>query len=636
MEGSEASNQLLKNKYNLHDSPEAKTAALRTKQRTGERVTQNPLDRIQNYLNRFHEIIDQEDSKRGEHGLDLIKGRFHSRYVIKPDEIPEAYFDNQRRLAREQGHGDIEIDPQAKLQLTEVIIADQTSSLDKWIDYLASPDAPYSDGLKYFTLRGVVNMAEYDKERKMYPQRSRGTTKPFPDLNREALAYVLDATEKKYKGQRVDLSALDAKDAAEFDNLLKGENFARLYAWAIEKVTPASEEELSATRGEWIRYNQDADHMPLVQSLQGHGTGWCTAAESTAQSQLRGGDFYVYYSFDKDGKPTTPRAAIRMEGSRIAEVRGIAPEQNLDSGAVAVVEEKLKEFPDGPSYQKRVADMRRLTAIENQIREGQNPTGAELVFLYEVDAPIEGFGFNKDPRIGELRSQRNPVEDMTLIFDCSRDQIASNVGQIKTNTKAYVGPLEKGIFDKLPKGLEHVYTSFPEGRIKRQAVEIGGKSKDQLKAELKQAGVNITSYADDMLESPDFVTLKSPQTLDTVRLRVQDLGLKGSPTTDQVYARAKELGLELCPAELGPHKRLKDTNQPMGDWEYIAMKQITDRDGHPNVFGLHRSEDGLWLSSDWARPDDTWDPDSRFVFSLRKSETQNTQTPGLLDRIFRR
>lgn len=636
METSEASNQLLKNKYDLHKSSEVKTATLRTQQRTGERVPQNPLDRIQNYLNRFHEIIDQKDSKRGEHGLDLIKGRFHAKYVIKPDEIPEAYFDNQRRLAREQGHGDIEIDPRAKAQLTEVIIADQTSSLDKWMDYLSSPDAPYSDALKYFTLRAVINMAEYDKERKMYPQRSKGTTKPFPDLNREALAYVLDAVDKKYKGQQVDLSSLDENAALEFDNLLRGENFAKLYAWAIEKVTPASEEELSATKGSWVKYNKDSDPTPLVQSLQGHGTGWCTAGESTARTQLQGGDFYVYYSFDKDGKPTTPRAAIRMEENCIAEVRGIAPEQNLDSGAVIIVEEKLKEFPDGASYKKKVSDMGRLTNIENQIKLGQQPTGEDLVFLYEIDSSIEGFGFDKDPRIKEIRSQRNPVADMPIVFGCSREQIATTIDEIKPDTKAYVGPLQTGIFDKLPQNLEHVYTSFPEGKIIRQSVEIGGKSKDQLKAALKTAGVNISSFVDDMLNSPDFVTLKNPQIMDTVRLRVQDLGLKGSLTTDQVYARAKELGLELCPAEVGPHLRLKDTDQPMGDWYWIGMKQISDRRAYPDVFYLNRPGDGVWLYDDWARPDDTWLPRPQFVFSLRKSETQNTQTLGLLDRIFRR
>ena len=625
MEGSESSNQLLKNKYDLHKTQGVDAAALGHERKTGERVPQDPLARIENFLSLWHERLTPDtDYPRAARNLERITNVLHNKYIVKPDEIPEGYFDNQRRLAREQGHGDIEINPQMRAQLTEVIITDQTSSMDKWIDYLASPDAPYPDALKYWTLRSVLTLGEYDKERHAYPQRSKGTTKPFPDLNREAFAYVIDAVDKKYQGEK--------HPDVEFSKLLQGENFAKLYAWAIEKVTPASDEELAATNGTWVKYNQGESPATLVQSLQGHGTGWCTAGESTARIHLSGGDFYVYYSQDKDGKPTTPRAAIRMEGSRIAEVRGIAAEQNLDSGAVTVVEEKLKEFPDGPNYQKRVADMRILTQIENQTNEGQALTGEDLSFLYEIDTSIEGFGFDKDPRIEEIRSKRNPIEDMPIVFGCSREQIARRAKDINADTKAYVGPLEAGIFDRLPDNLEHVYASFPESRIKRETIEIGGKSADQLEREMEQAGIHVYDYAKDMLHSPDFTTNPTPINIDTVRLKVGDLGFSSSATTDQIYAKAKELGLELCPAEVGPHKRLKD-DQPLGEWEYIAMKQIADRRGDPLVFWLGRRGDGLWLRSSWADPGSSWDPDNQFVFSLRKSEPSKL---GLFDRIFSR
>ena len=672
MESSESAGQLLKNKYDLHKSKEVETAAKHTQVQTGEKISQDPLNRIQNYLNRFHEIIERGGPEKRERNLDRIKSLFHSRYIVKPDEIPEGYFENQRRLAREQGHGDIEINPQMRFQLTEVIIVDQTSSLDKWVDYLASPDAPYSDGLKYWTLRSVLNMAEYDKDRKTYPQRSKGTTKPFPDLNREALAYVLDAVDKKYKGQQIDLSSLDESNAQEFEKLIAGENFTKLYAWAIEKVTPASEEELAATHGKWIKYDQNSDPTPLVQSLQGHGTGWCTAGESTARIHLQGGNFYVYYSLDKDGKPTTPRAAIRMEGTRIAEVRGIAAEQNLDAGAIAVVEEKLKEFPDGPSYQKRVSDMRKLTNIENVLNQGQDLTGEDLAFLYEIDASIEGFGFDKDPRIEEIRSQRKAEKDMPIVFGCTPDQIAHNIKEIRKGyTKAYVGPLELGIFGRL-ENIEHVYTSFPEGKIKRETIEIGGKDFKQMAQELEEKlkvvdtltwerakeileeirigsvqmsadttqflsqivekQINISGYALDMLKNSEFTTSLIPINIDTVRLKVSALGLKGTPTTEQVFARARQLELEPCPAEVGPHKRFKDTNQPMGDWEYIAMKTIAARAGPPLVFLLVRSEDALWLHSNGANPTDKWHSERKFVFTLRKSEPKKL---NLLERFLK-
>lgn len=619
METTDAETPLLKKKYDLHKQPEVEFAARRIQSREGERIPQDPLLRIQNYLDRFREITDREDPARREHGINAMKRLMYKKYVIKPDEIPESYFENQRRLAREQGHGDIEITQQARDQLTEVIITDQRSSLDKWIDYLSSSDAPYSDSLKYFTLRSVLGMGEYDKERKAFTTRSKGTVKPFPDLNREALAYVLDVVSKKYKGQNIDLAALEEKDSQEFEKLLAGENFAKLYAWAIEKITPATQEELAATGGEWVKYPCGSNPLPLVKSLQGHGTGWCTAGESTAETQLQGGDFYVYYSLDKSGKPTVPRIAIRMEGSRIAEVRGIAPEQNLDSAAVAIVEEKLKEFPDGPSYQKRVADMRHVTEIENKVKKHQELSARDLVFLYEIDVPIEGFGYDKDPRIEEIRSQRNIEEDMPIVFGCTKEQIAHMPDKIDGDTKAYVGPLAAGIFDKLRlHKIEHIYTSFPEGKIRHQEIEIGGKTSEQLQVELREAGINVTSYTEDLMRSPDFTTLPSPQMLGSVRLRVADLGLRKYPTTDEIYQKAQELGLELCPAEVGPYLRLKDTKQPLGGWYFIGMKQVAGRSGDSSVFGLGCDEDGLWLSGSWVKHGGGWSPWDGFVFALRK------------------
>jgi len=107
MENVSPENQLLKGKYDLHKQPEVDVAARRTFAHTGEKVLQDPMARIQNYLNRFHEITDREDPGEREHGLDAVKRLLYSRYVIKPDEIPEGYFDNQRRLARELGPGEL-------------------------------------------------------------------------------------------------------------------------------------------------------------------------------------------------------------------------------------------------------------------------------------------------------------------------------------------------------------------------------------------------------------------------------------------------------------------------------------------------------------------------------------------------
>jgi len=613
--------QFLKEKYDLHNAPEVEKAAERTERKTGAELPEDPETRIQNYLDRLDNIINSPEQEkhpqRRERNISMLKRALHNNFIVKPEEIPENYFENQRRLAREQGLGDVEITDEMRLQLAEVIITDQESSLDNWVDYLTSEDAPYPNWLKYFAIRSVLNMGGFDKERHAFSKRSKGTTKPFPDLNREALAYVLDAIEKKYQKQGIDTSSLEEDDRKQFEKLLSGENFAKLYAWAIERITPASVEQITITKGQWVRYDKDSDPMPLVQSLQGHGTGWCTAGESTCRIQLQGGDFYVYYSIDQQGNPTIPRAAIRMQGDQIGEVRGIAEEQNLDPYINKVVQKKLQEFPDGQAYEKKVDDMKLLTTIERKVKAGQPLDKNDLIFLYEINVPIEGFGYQRDPRIAELRDQRNPREDVPIVFDCQPEDIAWSEKEINPSTKAYVGPLFKGIFEKLVH-LEHLYTSFPEGKIRQSELEIGGKNATELENELRERKINISDYAQDMLHSRDFTIQKNPETIDLVRLKVRDLGFTNSATTEQIYARAAELGLDLCPAEVGPHQRLKDSDQSMGDWYRIAMKQIADRYGYPYVFDLVRDEGGLWLSDNGAKPQRKWNPDDEFVFRLRK------------------
>jgi 23S rRNA maturation mini-RNase III len=267
-------------------------------------------------------------------------------------------------------------------------------------------------------------MGEYDKEKKQFTKRSKGTVKPFPDLNREALAYVLDAIQKKYQKQVPNLKDLSPEEQQEFERLLQSENFAKLYAWAIEKVTPATKESLENTQGEWVKYDRNSDHMPLVQSLQGHGTGWCTAGESTAQAQLQAGDFYVYYSLDAQGSPTIPRVAIRMQENGIAEVRGIASDQNLDPYIGDVVKAKLSEFPDGKAYEQKSEDMKRLTEIDNKVKANEELTQEELRFIYELDHKIQGFGYVRDPRINEIIDNRDIKSDISLITGYPKEQVS--------------------------------------------------------------------------------------------------------------------------------------------------------------------------------------------------------------------
>ncbi len=305
-----------------------------------------------------------------------------------------------------------------------------------------------------------------------------------------------------------------------------------------------------------------------------------------------------------------------MEGNTIAEVRGIAENQNLDSFIAPVVQKKMHEFPDGQAYEKKAGDMKLLTAIENKTKANKPLSKDDLIFLYEINSPIEGFGYGgQDPRVKELRKQRNPKEDAPAVFECAPKQIAWNYEEVNQNTKAYIGPLFPGIFKELGR-LEHIYTSFPESKIRRETIEIGGKDAKQLEKELIKAGFKISDYAKFMMNSKDFKTQKKSEQANLVRLKVRDLFGNQSATTDEIFKKAAEVGLELCPPEVGPHMRLNYKNQPLGEWFRIAMKQISGPVGNPYVFDLERISDGVWLDSDWAEPGRRWDSDFEFVFRL--------------------
>jgi hypothetical protein len=136
---------------------------------------------------------------------------------------------------------------------------------------------------------------------------------------------------------------------------------------------------------------------------------------------------------------------------------------------------------------------------------------------------------------------------------------------------------------------------------------------------LEQNGIDISWGAQEMMESADFITLKSREVINLVYLNISDLGLVEDPTTDQIYERAQELGLELCPPEVGPELRFKYTNQPLGEWKYIAMKQISGSHVQPGMFALECNGDGrLRLLSVWTPPDSPWYSDHGLVFRLRK------------------
>ena len=430
--------EFLKNKYDLHKAPEVESAARRTEASREEKVGQKPRERIQNYLDRFSEVLERKDEGKRDRGIEALRSILYENKVIKPEEVPEEVFTLEQRIARELGHGEVEITEEFRQRKIDQIISAQKRSLDRWIDYLASSDAQYPDWAKYWAFRSMLEMGklvkeedEEGREKMFFQKRTKTTAAPFPLLNERALALTIGSIRAKLeektkpKKERGQIENQSTKlTETEFQALISGESFSKIYAQFLLEIPEYTIEGLEEIRGKWVRYPKNSDARPLVDSLEGCPLEWCTADYETAETQLQGGDFYVYYSLNQAGEAKIPRAAIRMEEDRIAEVRGIAKGQNVDPYISPVIEEKMKEFSDGEEYKKKSANMKRLTEIEQRDERGEELTKEELRFLYEVDGKIQGFGYERDPRIDEILQGRDNRTDLSQVFSCRPDQIS--------------------------------------------------------------------------------------------------------------------------------------------------------------------------------------------------------------------
>lgn len=436
-------------------------------QQNGERVSQKPADKLEAYLGFLaHEGLADDGLLTGNE--ESIHRQLES-LIIDSHDVPENYFKLQQKIALEQGHGHVEFTPAQRERMVQVIRSDQRASLLRWANYLTSPtnEHSYPDWFKKYAFDSVLKLGQFDKQKAKFTKRDEHTTAPFADLNPEAVAHVLDSISKLHlKGETIDDEKLRA--------LVKDGSFGRLYAHAILEVTPANAEERKEIRGSWIKYDQiepgdynshfeqgpdgeyfdsEADKvtnetaLQLSRSLQGHGTGWCTAGETTAAMQLSAGDFYVFYTRDYNGEDTVPRIAIRMSNGVVAEVRGIDASQNLEESMLDIATAKLKELPGGEAYLTIAEDLKRLTEVYNRVKDGGDLTDDEALWLRFTN--ISSFGQDDwvvgggDPRVAELLLGTDPRDDVELLiqklgkqqaYDFLIDKIDQTDGSDKTIT----------------------------------------------------------------------------------------------------------------------------------------------------------------------------------------------------------
>ena len=109
--------------------------------------------------------------------------------------------------------------------------------------------------------------------------------------------------------------------------------------------------------------------------------------------------------------------------------------------------------------------MKLLTELEEKVKENNELTKEELIFLYEIGSTIEGFGYEKDPRIEEIKSKRDIKEDLSIIFNCRKDQIGTTMEDFDTNDiVVYASDIEY-LGETVPKQFQHLKAIIGDAKL---------------------------------------------------------------------------------------------------------------------------------------------------------------------------
>ena len=518
----------------LQTSADVQKAVKRQERLTGKRVPNEPGEAHRGVHEPPRERLLHPDTAKRERNIDMLRPRIYDALLIKRENFPESYFELQKRVARERGQAVEEIPEAVREQMMDVAIQDQRASLDAWIDYLSSNDAVYPPWFKYYAFTQITKLSQFDKERGEFKKRTDTTVAPFPDIYREPLAQIADIYEK-VKADNKNLKEPEIREAL-------SKKFPALYAELISKSLAATAERSEQIKGSWVKYQKGkpGEAEKLFRSLDGKGTGWCTAGQSTSVAQIQSGDFHVYYTNDLNGDPTQPRLAIRMEGhDRIGEVRGVLPHQGVEPILQETFDEKLKTFgKEADAYRKKSSDMKRLTAIDAKVQESKPSPRTTSTSSTSSIQRSKGSGMREIPASKSF--DQHGIQKRTCSRSSSARKTRSPMFQVRSrkNTKAYVGQLEPGIFKKITKfNVEHVYTSFPRRSDQTRDHPDRGKTAKQLEEGIADAGMNLSDYAKEHDGEQGFFNQQSQEDIDLVRLSVKDLGFTRSATTDQLYKR---------------------------------------------------------------------------------------------------
>ena len=134
------------------------------------------------------------------------------------------------------------------------------------------------------------------------------------------------------------IAVVSVDDAhAVIEELRGGKPLKEAFLTGMQKIADKNAKQNGHKQG-WQKFAQSDEYDSAVALNAGAAnTPWCTGAGvSTAQNQIKNGDFYIYYS---NGRP---EVAVRMDGTNdIGEIRGNSPNQALNNDQQKIAKDFL-------------------------------------------------------------------------------------------------------------------------------------------------------------------------------------------------------------------------------------------------------------------------------------------------------
>lgn len=367
--------------------------------------------------------------------ISCLKKYYFDNFVISFENVPNYYFDSKKRICIKRGTSF------SKNVETNKLIKWQEKSLEKWIDYLISDDNDYPMWVRYWIFKSVLSLGYYDYDKNVFNVRTDNTIFPFAKLDFDAL----DSSVKSVMFYYEDENISDEK----LDDIIKQINFGKIYSrflWNNESLVNSG---LPKKDGVWVKYNQGSDYKKILSAINNKFTSWFFDDESIAKDYINVSDIFIYFTEDYSGKFTMPRVSIVTEQDKVAEVRGIADDnQNVEFQMLDALDSKLKELNHSVKYDLMLNDTEKVYDILSKENNGQHLTKEDLSFMYECDRNINFFGKDKDYELLKFLSRRDAKKDYAVIYNCSPDLVGFDSSDLEKDLYVFVGNV-KNHSDKL-------------------------------------------------------------------------------------------------------------------------------------------------------------------------------------------